>query len=241
MKIEGPNHEKIEDLPVLPLKAGDGDTAEEILASLPDVPLCVRCLKKTQEVDESLLCPVCRKNGDTVPTPAEVFAGARVLGIVTIDVTPAPEEGAKPDPRPSVDVAIDSHTNLGMTRLTPFIVRLRTWDLRKLDAEKRIQFTGAVADLEAAFERLGRELSRLQASGFVAKTTQATRIAARLEPGARVHLRDDKRLEFAALYSKEQLDSLEVSKVVGAHAFVVAGDGTSLGAVKIIHLELKKP
>jgi ethanolamine utilization microcompartment shell protein EutS len=83
-------------------------------------------------------------------------------------------------------------------------------------------------------------LSLLLAQGFVAKTTPTTRLASKLVPGARVRLVEAKAREYAQLFSKEQLDALEVApgakSVTATHAKVIAGDGETVGCFKLCHL-----
>jgi hypothetical protein len=156
------------------------------------------------------------------------------------DLPPVPAPGEKDyhvsaiPPRPSLDVAIDSH-GLLLPRITAFCTRLLTWDTRALSPEQAPRFTGAIADLEDAYARLGDELKALKGSGFEAKTTQATRVKVRLK-GKPVALRPDVREEFAKLFTSEQLDSLTFTQSTRTKAMLVAGDGATLGLVPFTHI-----
>ena len=156
------------------------------------------------------------------------------------ELQPAPMPGEKGEqsvaipPRPSLDVAIDSHELL-LPRITAFCTRLLTWDIRELSPEQALRFAGAIADIEAAYARLGAELMALKVNGFEAKTTQATRVKVRLK-GKPVALRSDIRGEFLKLFTSEQLDSLTFEKTTGTKALLVAGDGATLGLVPFTHI-----
>jgi hypothetical protein len=173
MRIEGPNGEKPEDMPVLDFKVPQGES--------PNVP--------------------------SVELP----------------------------PRPSLDVAIESHQR-HTEHLEPFITRLRTWDTSKLLPDRRESICASISGVEKAMAVLGADLAYLRSIGFVARTTVYTRMASGLKPGDRVTLRADQNAEFRQLYSQEQLDSLEVSRVGQKAAELRSGDGSILGMVKLIHI-----
>jgi hypothetical protein len=148
-----------------------------------------------------------------------------------------PDEPVAP-PRQSLEVETEVHDNL-RPRIEAHLTRMRAWDMRKLEPSIEQQFRAALIGVDLAWVYLADAINALHKAGFVAKTTPVTRIAAKLEAGTRVSLREDKRAELLSLYSEEQLDSLEVQKVGPQHAVVIAGDGTSLGPVKLIHLVVK--
>jgi hypothetical protein len=141
-------------------------------------------------------------------------------------------------PRPSLEVEMEVHQNM-KPRIHAHVGRMRAWDLRKLPLEVRNEFTCALDAFGAGQERLEIAMAKLFTDGFVAKTTPATRIAAKLEPGARVTLRADQRATFAAIYTDEQLDSLSVVRTTDTHVLLQADDSSSIGLVKIIHVEIK--
>jgi hypothetical protein len=156
------------------------------------------------------------------------------------ELQPAPEPSETGEqsvaitPRPSLDVAIDSHALL-LPRITSFCTRLLTWDTRALSPVHALLFSGAIADMEASYAALGAQLATLKAEGFEAKTTQSTRIKMRLK-GKPVALRQDARDEFAKLFTDEQLDSLTFTQSTRTKAMLVAGDGSTLGLVPFTHL-----
>jgi hypothetical protein len=142
------------------------------------------------------------------------------------------------EPRPSLEVAIGSHSSITTGRLAPYITRLRSWNLRKLSPERRKQFRNVVTELELAWDNLRQELQTLAAEGFVAKTSPSTRLAATLRPGDSVALDDSQMALFAEVYSPEELDNLKVDAITDTHA-VVSGPLRSLGPVKLCHLAKK--
>jgi len=140
--------------------------------------------------------------------------------------------------RPSLEVETEVHANL-KPRVLAHVSRMKAWDLRKLGLVMVTSFSGAIEDLRCAVERVELELVKLALDGFVAKTTPVTRIAAKLQRGAKVTLREDQRAIFAKVYSDEQLDSLSVVRVTDTHVQLMAEDGSNLGLVKLIHVAVK--
>jgi hypothetical protein len=209
MKIQNTEGKEItvSDVASLPAE-GDGETAEEILASLPDMPVCVKCKKKAAEVNSDGFCCVCQP-----PLP---------------HTQPAV-------PRPSLAVETDVNRNL-RPRLMAHIGRMRAWDLRELPVDDAQEFTGALSTLASTFTLLERCLDKLALRGFVAKTTPVTRIAAKLYQGSRVSLREDKLAEFSTVYTQEQLEGLTVGRLTPTHAQLLTSDGESIGLVKLIHV-----
>jgi hypothetical protein len=141
--------------------------------------------------------------------------------------------------RPSLEVEREVHDNL-MPRLQAHVGRMCSWDLRKLSPERRVAFSGAILDLSAAFARVSAELTMLESAGFVAKTTEATRMSSRLPIGTKVRLREDKFGEFRQVYSDEQLNSLAVAKKTDTHVLLIAADGTNIGLVKFCQIDLEE-
>lgn len=204
---------KVAELPVQ--TEGDGETAQEILDSIPDVPVCVKCKRRAFEVNADGFCNVCQP-----PLP-------RVT-----------ENSAPMVVRPSLNVETEVNRNL-RPRLVAHLGRMRAWDLRSLPVEDQGSFSGALLNLDVSFAQVERWLDKLASSGFVAKTTPVTRIASKLDRGTPVSLRDDKLAEFASVYTAEQLGSLSVGRITPTHVQLFTGDGESIGLVKIIHVELK--
>ena len=143
----------------------------------------------------------------------------------------------KVEQRPSLEVETEVHSNL-IPRIEAHLARMRAWDLRKA-ASSGCPLRDAIASVEHSWSELSNELALLRADGFVAKTTPVTRIAARLQRGAKVSLREDQRAIFAKVYSDEQLDSLSVVKVTDTHVQLMAEDGSNLGLVRLIHVVVK--
>jgi predicted amidophosphoribosyltransferase len=192
----------------------------DILASIPDAPTCGECQKQTAEIDEKGSCRVCApKLSIAEKARAEVAA-------------------TKAEARPSLEVETEVHQNL-KPRMHAHVGRMRAWDLRKLPLEARNEFACALDAFALGQSRLETALSKLFAEGFVAKTTPATRLASKLEPGAHVAMRDDVRATFATVYTDEQLDSLTVVRTTDTHVLLQAGDSSNIGLVKIIHVEVK--
>ena len=140
--------------------------------------------------------------------------------------------------RPSLEVETEVHDNL-RPRIEAHLARMRAWDLRSLDPESIHAFRFILDHIQQGVEALTKRLKHLSATGFVAKTTPVTRIAAKLTRGARVDLRADKRAEYAQVYSDEQLNSLSVVKVTDTHVQLMADDGSNVGLVKVCHVRLK--
>jgi hypothetical protein len=168
-----------------------------------------------------------------IPGPEEV--GIPGICESTLDGIGEPEVKV----RPSLDVAIENLANL-TKHVAPFCGRLRSWDTRLLTGEMEVRFKGAVEDLAASFVRLTDQLTALRSVGFVAKTTPMSRMRSKLQLGSKVRI-DSKNLSaggWETMFTAEQLNSLEVERLTGKHAFLKAGDGTSIGAVKLTCIEL---
>lgn len=209
--------EEVANLPV-PKAEGDGDTAEEILASLPDNPVCVKCKKKAAEVNADGFCCVCQP-----PLPLVIEPSAPSVYV---------------PPRPSLEVETEVNRHL-KPRILAHVARMKAWDLRKLSVEDRATVSCSLDALAGCFVRVEDALAMLAKAGFVAKTTPVTRIAAKLEFGTKVTLRADQRETFAQIYTDEQIDSLSVVKTTDTHVQLMASDGSNVGLVKLIHVEIK--
>jgi hypothetical protein len=141
------------------------------------------------------------------------------------------------DGRPSLEVALENLTHI-IERVNPFVGRLRAWDLRGLDSELSIRFQGSVEDLAASCARLNDQLVIMNAMGFVAKTTPATRLRAKLAPGCPVRLTGKALTEFSELFTPDQLASIHCLRTTPTSAFLATKDGTQLGLVKLSCIEV---
>jgi hypothetical protein len=141
-------------------------------------------------------------------------------------------------PRPSLEVETEVNRRL-KPRILAHVARMKAWDLRKLSIEDRATVSCSLDALASCFARVEDALAMLAKAGFVAKTTPVTRIAAKLEFRTKVTLRADQRETFAQIYTDEQLDSLSVTKTTDTHVQLMAADGSNIGLVKLIHVEIK--
>ena len=249
MKIKNSRDEEIPLSAVAELEALDkAETAEEVLAAMPDVPVCNECDKKASEVTSDGLCVKCipQLPSETVDdTFIDPCSNSAIAVLATDENLAKAEAQLNRDassvvvpPRPSLEVETEVHVNM-LPRVHAHIGRMRAWDLRKLPAAQAVQVRGSIDDLSAAFARVGDVLTMLAKDGFEAKTTPVTRIAAKLQSGAKVSLREDQRSIFSKVYNDEQLDSLSVVKVTDTHVQLMAEDGSNLGLVKLIHVAVK--
>ena len=224
--------------------------------STPFLDAVKECLSESPEVEEKRMCETngcANEPGDSgfceeCSRTLHFQATTRLIEDSPDGYTDVSEEleentaGIAPmvpaEPRQSLEVAISSHASITTGRLGPYIIRLRSWNLRKLSPERRKRFRGVVTDVELAWDNLRQELQALAAEGFVAKTSPSTRLAATLRPGDAVSLGDSQKAMFAEVYSQEELDNLKVDAVTDTHA-VVSGPLRSLGPVKLCHLAKK--
>ena len=183
---------------------------------------------------------------EPIPTPEAVRELEALDAEETAEPIPATDENLakaeaslpKAEQRPSLEVETEVHDNL-RPRIEAHLGRMRAWDLRSLPIGDRGEFILRMGQLETSFTALGEWLETLRVSNFVAKTTPTTRIASKLTHGTKVSLRDDKRAEFAQVYSAEQLDSLSVVKTTDTHVQLMAEDGSNIGLVRICHVVVK--
>jgi hypothetical protein len=148
---------------------------------------------------------------------------------------PVPEDAPSTEPavqpRPTLDVAIETHNHL-RPRIESFCLRLESW------ASTADEFRKAVENLRKTFDALGCALDQLKARGFSAKSTPKTRKLARMKPGALVRLNTPEReAEYSQLYSPEELAALEVVRVIGSRVFLRTGT-REVGLVPATHLHL---
>jgi hypothetical protein len=146
---------------------------------------------------------------------------------------------ADPPSRPSLDVAIETLGHL-RPRIEKLCERIAGWDRRNMDgAELRAAFGATVAKWEAATEELTVALELLNNRGFVAKTTAKSRKLAQLrKPGTKVVLDAPMAHAFSMLYSAEEIEGLEVVKLVGPLVLLKTG-AREVGLVDVIKVEVK--
>jgi hypothetical protein len=145
--------------------------------------------------------------------------------------------------RPTIDVALESVRLHRDKHISPLVARIRKWDTRKLDffvPGGGDQLREALDSLEGSLSNLLFLLAVMQASGFVAKTTEATRTRAKIDNGASVQLVLHKWHELLPVYGAERLNSrLTCSQVTDTHAVIMTEDGTCLGAIRMTHLRVR--
>ena len=157
--------------------------------------------------------------------------------------SPHGDSAVKVPPRPAIDVALESVRLHRDKHIAPLVARIRKWDMRKLDffvPGGGDQLREALDSLEGSLSNLFDLLAVMQASGFVAKTTEATRTRAKIENGASVQLVLHKWNELFPVYGAERLNSrLTCSQVTDTHAVITTEDGTCLGAIRMTHLRVR--
>jgi hypothetical protein len=188
-------------------------------------PLKVEELKPPVGVD----CSMATLMAEIAPDlPMTTLAGTDVA-----DVQPANEDKV----RPSLDVAIETLGHL-RPRIEALCLRMLGWDKREMNPELRAAFEDSVARFEANAATLATALELLRNKGFVAKTTDKTRKLAKMKPGTRVVLDASLAPDFAAVYSPEELDALEVVRTVGSKVFLRTGT-REVGLVDVSKVEVR--
>ena len=142
-------------------------------------------------------------------------------------------------PRPSLEAETEVHAHLA-PRIEAHLRRIEGWDVRSLSEDPHA-LAGNASAIRSSFQALGQELARLAASGFVAKTTAASRKRAALKCaiGKPVKLRADVHAATVGLfYSEEELATLTVSKVGESSVLVVTAGGREIGPLPFAHVEL---
>ncbi len=194
------------------------------VASLPEVedpnaPKCDTCAKPFAEPREGSTCIVCLEKAGTAPPSiaeqarAEVAAAKANGGATDEQVAEAVADAnesvavSKVPPRPSLDVAIETHGNL-RPRIEALCSRLLAWDVSKL-GEVGAKFTASVQDLRGNCLLLGEQLGILKAMGFEAKSTPKSRRDQAIASG-RVKLNDATRLAWSKRYTDDQLSEVEI-------------------------------
>lgn len=140
--------------------------------------------------------------------------------------------------RPSLDVAIDTLGHL-RPRIEALCLRMAGWDKREMGMELRAAFGMTVAKWETATADLAAALDLLQSKGFVAKTTAKTRKLAQMKPGTPVKLDPALVMDYAEIYSADELSSLDVVRTVGAKIFLRTGS-REVGLVDVSKVEVRE-
>lgn len=143
-----------------------------------------------------------------IPLPADPRCEVDVAMVVN-NAEPPQEAPASPEPRPSLEVAIETHKNL-QKRVEALCLRLAGWDLRVIDPTIAACFTGNLKGLLEFWNEVGAQLAAMQRDGFVAKSTAKSRMEARLASGLPVRLSEAKRKLYSYAYTAEELEQVEV-------------------------------
>lgn len=201
----------------------------------PNAPCCETCAAAFAVPPEGDTCIVCmEKDGKAPPSIAEQaraeVAAAKASGDVpfdssgvasnTADLVRSENAQPKPDPRPSLEVAIETHGNLRQ-RIESLCSRLLSWDVSKLgDVGQR--FYDSVKDLRANCLLLGEQLGILKAMGFEAKSTPRSRRDQAIASG-RVKLNEATRLAWSKHYSEEELGQVSIVALDGEMVWIKLG------------------
>ena len=180
-------------------KAGETLDLEGNPLDEPNAPTCETCAKTFAEPTNGNTCIVCLEKAGTAPPSASEQARAEVAA-------------AKADPRPSLDVAIETHGNLS-PRIEALCARLSAWDTSKL-GDMGQRFSDSVQDLRANCLLLGEQLGILKAMGFVAKSTPRSRRDRAIAEG-RVQLNEATRMAWSKRYTEEELSQVEIVAIDG--------------------------
>ena len=218
MRVETPGNVPIEDLPAVP-EPSDKPAEKDPGEPTTDQGTCA-CSRAIEGSEECEACPE-----EECPGPSD---------------TPACAPSVKVPPRPAIDVALESVRLHLDKHIAPLVARLRKWDTRKMPDDDRRMFKTALDAVIDSFAILEDFLVLLQSSGFVAKTTEATRTRAKIENGASVQLVLHKWNELLPVYGAERLNSrLTCSQVTDTHAVITTEDGSCLGAIRMTHLRVR--
>lgn len=162
------------------------------------------------------------------------------LGPPVPEDTPATIIHAPPLARPSLKVEAEVHAHLA-PRIEAHLRRIESWDLRKLDDDTHGELAALCSSIREDFQWLGDVLTKMEAAGFVAKTTAASRKRAALKCsiGKPVKLRPDIHAKTVGLfYSDEELTTLTVVKVGESSVLVRTAEGREIGPLPFAHVEL---
>lgn len=175
----------------------------------PNAPCCETCAAAFAVPPEGDTCIVCLEKAGKAPPSTSEQARAEVAAAKD-----------KPDPRPSLDVAIETHGNLRQ-RIEALCSRLLAWDTSKLgDVGQR--FSDSVKDLRANCLLLGEQLGILKAMGFEAKSTPRSRRDQAIASG-RVKLNEATRLAWSKHYSEEELGQVSIVALDGEMVWIKLG------------------
>lgn len=189
------------------------ETMLEEVANLPEVeeptfPKCNSCGQSFAEPREGDTCIVClTKEGKAPPSIAEQ-ARAEVAA-------------AKPEARPSLEVAIDTHKNL-MPRIGAMCSRLLAWDVAEL-GDIGEAFATSVRDLRDRCAAVGVQLQTLAGMGFIAKTSAKSRRDRAIAEN-KVALSDATRSAWSKHYSEEELAQVSIVATDGEMVWVNIGN-----------------
>jgi hypothetical protein len=169
-----------------------------------------------------------------------VKLGETEATLVSAEYSDASAEVNVTDPpaRPSLDVAIETLGHL-RPRIEALCLRMLGWDKREMGAELRTAFEESVDRFEANAATLATALELLRNKGFVAKTTDKTRkLASMRKPGTPVKLDPALVVDYAEMYSADELAALEVVRTVGSKVFLKTG-AREVGLVDVTKVEVK--
>lgn len=142
-----------------------------------------------------------------------------------------------PPARPSLDVAIETLGHL-RPRIEALCLRMAGWDKREMGMELRAAFEVTVAKWETSTADLAAGLDLLRAKGFVAKTTAKSRKLAQIKPGTPVKMDPALVVDYAEMYSADELSALEVVRAVGSKVFLKTG-AREVGLVDVGKVEVR--
>lgn len=144
----------------------------------------------------------------------EQVAAAIVDANATVSTSSVP-------PRPSLDVAIETHGNL-VPRIEALCSRLLAWDVSKL-GEIGQAFGATVREVAQRFRDIGSQLSLLRGMGFVAKTSAKSRRDQAIAAGT-VALSDATKEAWSQHYTAEELARVSIVAIDGEIVWVSLGN-----------------
>jgi hypothetical protein len=173
-------------------------------------------------------------------TPAPVEVNSKDVRTLPLPATMEPVASATPEPPyiPPKEKPVKVNATLGFghrrykvltKHITAFLGRLDKWAPPfAINTEPFLEEWG----------KLGDCLDALVASGADVRITERSKLRSWLKPGAHVELRKDVAEEFLSVYSQEELEALEVVKVLPTKALLKTGT-REVGLVPLPHL--RKP
>lgn len=151
---------------------------------------------------------------------------------LTTLAVPGLQEPKKPEPRHTLDVAIERYGNLDVG-IQRFLVRLDSWVVSG-DCDQRVH-DDVVLDVVNAWNSLGVHLHAMAKENTTIKVTNRSRRDAWMRPGAEVSLRDDVLQRFGAVYAADVLENLSIRAATESDVFLVSGE-RELGLVAKAHI-----